>query len=302
MGKKVIATPIQEILIFNQTHNNPIAIAATAEKFAATIQNELGKKTIFYPESVEIAKTNAWEQRIGSMLSLIDQKVLKKEEAVEKNWSRRIKIIHRAMTRKIAIASACLILGYAIFFHSKVPYYIAQPLKIEDPLIPADAVLALGGGVGESGLAGQGYQERVKTAVTLYQKGWVKKIIFSSGYVYLMKEAQVMKNLAVAMGVPETDIFIEDSGGNTYENITYFSKFIQREELKKVIIVSSPYHMKRTQLVAEKHLPAGTSFLLKPVENSLFFNSLSSDPTLEQLKAILHEYAAIAYYKFKGRI
>lgn len=302
MGKKVISTPIQEIVIFNQNYNNPVTVADTAEKFADSIQNELGKKAIFSPEFVEIAKTNSWEQRINSMLSSIDQKILEKEEAVQKDWSRRIKILYRAITRKIAITSLLLILSYAIFFYSKVPYYIAQPLKIEDPLIHADAVLALGGGVGESGLAGQGYQERVKTAVNLYQKGLVKKIIFSSGYVYLMKEAQVMKNLAVAMGVPETDISIEDRGGNTYESITYFSKFIQREGLKKVIIVSSPYHMKRTQLLAERHFPSDVSFLLKPVENSLFFNSLREHANLQQLKAILHEYAAIGYYKLKGRI
>lgn len=299
MGKRIVSTPIREILIFNQQYNHPVAVAHTPEEFTETIRNELGKNTLFYPKFVEIAKTNSWEQRIGSMLSVIDQKVLKKEEAVEKNWSRRIKIIHRAMTRKIAIVSLCLILAYAILFYSKVPYYIAQPLKIEDLLIPSDAVLALGGGVGESGLAGQGYQERVKTAVNLYQKGWVKKIIFSSGYVYLMKEAQVMKNLALAMGVPEMDISIEDRGGNTYESITYFSKFIQREGLKKVIIVSSPYHMKRTQLLAEKHFPSDVSFLLSPVESSLFFNSLRDHANLQQLKAIFHEYAAIAYYKLK---
>jgi uncharacterized SAM-binding protein YcdF (DUF218 family) len=299
MGKKIISTPIREIQIFNQHYDNPVSVAHTPEEFAETIRNELGKKTTFCPKFVEIAKTNSWEQRIGLMLSLIDQKVLKKEEAVEKNWSHRIKILYRSMTRKIAIASACLILGYATFFHSKAPYYIAQPLKIENPLIPADAVLALGGGVGESGLAGQGYQERVETAVNLYQKGWVKKIIFSSGYVYLMKEAQVMKNLALAMGVPETDISIEDRGGNTYDSIKYFSKFIQKEGLKKVIIVSSPYHMKRTQLVAKRHFPSDVSFLLKPVESSLFFDSLREHANLQQLKAILHEYAAIAYYKFK---
>ncbi len=299
MGKKVISTPIQEILLFNQNHDNVVSVADTAEEFVVMIRDELGGKISFSPKFVEIAKTNSWERRIESMLSLIDQKLLEKSEAVEKNWSHRIKILYHAITRKIALASACLILGYATFFYSKVPYYIAQPLKIEDRLAAADAVLALGGGVGESGLVGQGYQERVKTAVSLYQQGFVKKIIFSSGYVYLMKEAQVMKNLALAMGVPETDIFVEDRSGNTYESIKYFSKFIRREGLKKVIIVSSPYHMKRARLVAEKYFPSDVSFLLKPVESSLFFDSLSHHANLQQLKAIFHEYAAIAYYKFK---
>ena len=108
-----------------------------------------------------------------------------------------------------------------------------------------------------------------------------------------------MKELAISLGVPEQNIDIEDKAGNTYENIKFSSDIIRRHHFKNVIIVSSPYHLKRAQLVAQKQLQNNVEFSLHPVKESLFFSSLKENPNWEQIKTLIHEYAALIYYKFK---
>ena len=56
-------------------------------------------------------------------------------------------------------------------FATPLPWWIAEPLRVEGAARPVDAIVVLGGGVGESGKVGGGYQERVTQAVDLYRRG-----------------------------------------------------------------------------------------------------------------------------------
>jgi hypothetical protein len=56
----------------------------------------------------------------------------------------------------------------------------------------ADVIAVLGGGVGESGKVGQGYEEKVDTSTKLFNAGYSGKILYMSGFTYIMKEAEVM--------------------------------------------------------------------------------------------------------------
>ena len=92
-------------------------------------------------------------------------------------------------------------------------------LYLSEPPRPVDAIVVFGGGVGESGEAGGGYQERVVTAVNLYRAGYARAIVFSSGFRFAMREAEVMRDLAMANGIPAEAITLEDHAANTHENV-----------------------------------------------------------------------------------
>ena len=56
-------------------------------------------------------------------------------------------------------------------FHTPLAWWLAEPLRIVEAPQPADAIVVFAGGVGESGGAGGGVQERVARAVDLYRDG-----------------------------------------------------------------------------------------------------------------------------------
>ena len=73
---------------------------------------------------------------------------------------------------------------YLLVFQTPLLWWAAEPLKLSAPPEAADAIVVFAGGVGESGKAGGGYQERVKQAVDLYKAGYARSMILSSGFVY----------------------------------------------------------------------------------------------------------------------
>jgi uncharacterized SAM-binding protein YcdF (DUF218 family) len=168
------------------------------------------------------------------------------------------------------------------------------------PPAAADAIVVFAGGVGESGKAGGGAQERIAQAVDLYKGGYAPVMILSSGYVYSFKEAEVMRALAIDQGVPASAIVLERRAANTYQNVTFVDEILREHGWRRVLLVSSPYHMRRALLVWHKQAPEVT-VLPSPVAQSQFYEH-TRGATLEQLRGILQEYVAILAYWRRGWI
>jgi len=163
------------------------------------------------------------------------------------------------------------------------------------------------GGVGESGRSGEGYQERVEYAVDLYKKGYAKHLIFSSGYMHIFKEPLVMRALAVSLGVPKGAIILEDQAVNTYENVKFSKEILEDRNWRNILLLSSPYHMRRASLVFRK-IATNTNVIYLPVEKSVFYRRprytsiLSRTIELRHIEGMLHECLGILYYWWKGYI
>src|SRR5438105_11090121 len=87
---------------------------------------------------------------------------------------------------------------------------IGHLLDIEDPLKPADVIVALSGDTGA----------RTETAVGLWRRGYAPLIIFAgaSEDPNSVASAELMKREAMAQGVPESAILVEPSSNTTQEN------------------------------------------------------------------------------------
>lgn len=300
MGKPVISTALPEVVRFNEENGELVTVCKAKEDFVNAIESKLQSKGDSMLEKARTASaaTHEWGVRIAEMSRLISMEFSKKANAGADWREMLIKFYKKSRSRLLKIGVLAFV-AYLLIWHTGFLWMIAKPLTCNGKLQKADAIAVFAGGVGESGKAAQGYEERVAYAVELYKKGLAGHLIFSSGYTYAFKEAFVMEALARSLGVPESVILLETKATNTYENVKLTSDIARKAGWKKVIVVSSPYNMKRAALVYAKVAP-DIAFICAPVPFSLFYKDKKVE--LKHIQAILHEYIGIAYYKLKGYI
>jgi len=300
LGKPVISTDLPEIKRFNKENEDIVRIAGNAEDFAAYIAESVNQPPIEGDKAraIKIAEKNSWTNRIEQMSSFVEEVARKKNLEKERSWKDNMARFYKTSRKKIAPALISLIFIYAIVFYTPLLWFLAGPLKISDTPRAADAIVARGGGVGESGKVGQGHEERVDLAAKLYRRGFADKVVYSSGFKYIMKEARVMKALSVFLGIDERDIILDESPVNTYQMVMDLKKILAENGWKNVILISSPYHMRRLKLLCDKGLENVNVYFV-PVEKCSFY-ARDKRVKISQIKGIIHEYLAIVYYGLKG--
>lgn len=112
-----------------------------------------------------------------------------------------------------------------------------------------DAVVVLGAGLNAEGAPSLMLEDRVRTAVELYQKGIAQVLLMSGDSEHAdYDETGEMKKLAVSLGVPEDAVLIDPYGLSTYDSIRRAKK---EYDLRRVIVVTQKYHLYRALYIAE---------------------------------------------------
>ena len=310
LGKPVVSTALPEVEIFNNHNGGVVYIGKDYEDFSKNIVNALkedgdGKKM----ERITAAEKNGWQNRIEEMSVIINKIIEDKRGRGEVGWERILVGIYNSARRRVVKVSFSILFLYYLIFYSPIIWYMAEPLKIVQQPKKVDAIVVFGGGAGESGVAGQGYEERVTHAVNLFKKGYAGHIIFSSGYTNILKEPDVMKALAISLGVPADDIIVETNSSNTYQNVLNVKGILSEKGWDKILLVSSPYHIRRVSLVFNRNAKE-IDVVYTPTPRSQFYdydiNSKGSNffkkTTLKQLQGFNHEYFGIIFYWWKGYI
>jgi uncharacterized SAM-binding protein YcdF (DUF218 family)/glycosyltransferase involved in cell wall biosynthesis len=300
MGLPVVSTDLHEVRRFNDEHGTVVRIASEPPAFARAIREALADRTQeAAARRIAIARQNSWEARIAAMSGLIGE-ALARRRGTPRRWEGPLRALYAAARRRTLATVAGLAATYVVLFHTPLPWLLAAPLAVIDPPRPADAVVVFAGGVGESGQAGGGYQERVRQAVELYRAGFAPLLVFSSGYVFAFPEAEVMRDLAQSQGIPAAAIILEPRARNTRENILFVGDLLRARGIRSALLVTSPYHTRRALLSWHRLLPDVT-VTSTPVPVSRFYaHHPWSGASLEQLKGLLHEYAAIVAYWWRG--
>ena len=301
MGIPVVATDLNEIRRFNGEHGDIVRIAGSADAYADAI-TAATRTAAAAPEiarRITVAESNSWERRLETMASLVDGELADRATRTT-GWEDRLRRLYGAAKAGPARIAAALLLTYLVVFQSNLVWWMAEPLKISEPARPSDAIVVFAGGVGESGRAGVGVEERVSKAVSLYRAGVAPRVIVSSGFVFTLREAETIKAIAVANGVPADAIILEEQATNTYENVEFTNRILQTNGWRRIALVSSPYHMRRATMTWRKAAP-DVEVVATPPENSLFY-AHARGASLEQIRGLLQEYAGIVYYWWIGRI
>ena len=302
MGIPVVATNLPEIRRFNAEHGEVVAVARDTGEFVNAIKEAVKQDSAeAIRRRIEVSRQNSWDSRIAQMSVLIEE-VLAARRQVAEPWQESLRRLYRTAQRRIIKLAVGIAAVYLLLFQSPFVWMVAKPLHVAEPPRPADAIVVFAGGVGETGKAGGGggYQERVKQAVDLYDEGMAPVMIFSSGYTFVFHETLVMRDLAMSLGVPPSAIVLEDKAANTYENVALTRKILDRQGHRQILLVSSPYHMRRALLVFHKVAPE-VAVTPTPVPRSQFYVH-ERGASLEQIRAIFQEYVAIVYYWWKGWI
>jgi len=301
LGKPVVSTRLPEIEYFNQCHQGVVALAGGPEEFVLLIGEELARDDAARREQrIRQVEKNAWDQKIEAMKGLIQAKLDEKAKTREINWQQALVRAYRSSRRRLAAAVAMVLLAYGLAFYTPAMRWVAEPLWVVDRPAPADVIVVLAGGVGESGEPGEAYQEKVKRSAELYQQGSARKLIFSSGVSYVYRESQVMKALAVSLGIPEDDVLLDELSGGNYRRLLNVKQIMEAHGWNSMLLVTSRYNTVRSRLVVEKNLP-DIQVRITPASRSAFFGE-SGPMTWWQAAAILHEYEAIVYYWLRGYI
>ena len=137
---------------------------------------------------------------------------------------------------------------------------IGHLLDLEDPLKPADVIVALSGDTGA----------RTETAVDLWKRQLAPIIIFAgaSEDPNSVASAELMKRDAIAQGVREASIIVEPASTSTQENARLVADLMKSRGLSSAILVTSPYHQRRaSNLFSNTFGPANLTFSNYPARD-----------------------------------
>jgi uncharacterized SAM-binding protein YcdF (DUF218 family)/glycosyltransferase involved in cell wall biosynthesis len=301
MGIPVVATDLAEIRRFNAEHGAIVRIAESPDGYVDAVKEAVSAVQLPSEVSrrIEVAESNSWERRLEKMSALIDAELTARQSRTT-GWEDRLRRLYGAAKAGPARIAATAVILYLLFFQSPMVWWLAEPLRIVEAPQPADAVVVFAGGVGESGRAGGGVQERISKAVSLYHEGVAPRLIISSGFVFTLREAESMKAIAIANGVPAEAILLEEAATDTYENVAFTNRILEQHGMRRIALVSSPYHMRRALLTWRKVAPQ-VEVVATPPESSQFY-AHGRGASVEQIRSLLQEYVAIVYYWWQGRI
>jgi SanA protein len=122
-----------------------------------------------------------------------------------------------------------------------------------------DIIVVLGNGINKDGTLPKIAKKRVEKARALYKKGVANKILMSGrwgahiDFIPPITEAKAMKAYAVSLGVKPSKIFCEEKSRDTVTNLFFARKlFLDPRRWKRIMIVTSEYHITRTKYIAKK--------------------------------------------------
>jgi len=118
---------------------------------------------------------------------------------------------------------------------------------------------------------------RVPAAVQAFKSGRASKIMLCGGKLRDFpdgkhSEAEHMHQAALALGVAEEDIILENRSQNTVENILFSSIELQRtfwlNKVRSVLLVTTAYHMRRSLAIARYLLPKHIAVIPCPANDT----------------------------------
>jgi len=185
------------------------------------------------------------------------------------------------------------VLGFAVGFTAAFALLVGVGhfLRMSDAPSSSDVIVAVSGDTGA----------RARTAAALFKAGYAPLIIFSGGSedfdfadMPATSSAEIMRDQAVAAGVPANAILVEPRARTTAENAHFVRDLMRERKLRTALLVTSPYHQRRAALEFSRAFE-GTdlSFRNVPVEDADW------DPTLwwtrpELLRLTLTELAKLS--------
>ena len=188
-----------------------------------------------------------------------------------------------------------------MIFYSPIFWLLGNNLNTHQSIEKSDSIVVFSGN--DKKYSDQDYLDLVLRAKKLYDENISDKIILLSGKGQSIKEVDIMKLYLENRGVPINQIHVfENYPSSTFMGIIMINQLLNKENMNKIIYISSKYHNLRSKLIWNKNFPDKEVLFLQPKvrkDNNKLIFWLSS---YSDIKIILYEYASIIYNKYLGRL
>ena len=174
----------------------------------------------------------------------------------------------------------------------------------------ADAIVVLSGmleinEVGDSTYIEWGDPDRFFGGIALFKAVKAKKLVFTGGKMpwdnAKKTEGEVLKEYAISNGIPSEKIFVTKEVENTADESVAVKELISPS--KRIILVTSAYHMYRARRVFEKQglivIPYRVDFKSLTTDSLTFMDYLPNAESLAKTELGLRELMGRLYYWLK---
>ena len=211
-------------------------------------------------------------------------------------------------------------------------YIRGKQFALRGHLRKADAIIVLAGTRGNINFL----NGKIRTAVHLYQKGWAPYMIFTGKFsakvtdtptLFPIEELQraaaqgriqekdvaaaaktwdtclggiYMRDQAIQMGVPAEAIFVEPEALHTRENAEHVLCILKKHDMRRVILVTSPFHQARTYLTFSKVFQPQGIEIINHYADTGEWHPASWFLSAEHRKLVKSEIERIKEYREKG--
>jgi uncharacterized SAM-binding protein YcdF (DUF218 family) len=163
-----------------------------------------------------------------------------------------------------------------------------------DEVRPAGAIVVLGAAQYD-GRPSPVLQARLDHAIDLFEQGYAPLLVVTGGKQPgdRMTEAETAKAYAMARGIPEEAIVMEDGGRTTLASLGSVAELLASRGIDDAVFVSDPTHMLRVMRIASD---VGLTAWGSPTRTS----PIEADPA-RRIDATTHELGALALYFIAGQ-
>ena len=208
-----------------------------------------------------------------------------------------IKLSQKTFKKNFLRLSFIIVSSYLVIFYSPLFWYLGNNLVHYDkPEITKHLVILTGNS--NDTYINLSYQRRyLDTKILLKDNSFDK--IFIMGREQEIEENEIIRSLLSYDGIKKENIYlIENTFGNTKENIAELNKVLTSYGVNETNFLTSPYHTKRSKLLWKKYLPN------MKIHISSNINAPSAkirwSYNYNEIKIIIYENFAIVYNRLRG--
>lgn len=137
-----------------------------------------------------------------------------------------------------------------------LPFLLPNNIAELNPSISYDAIVVLGGGVAPDCQLFESMQARMDAAIDLLEQKKSAKLILSGGApgaTFRCLESEAMRQYALTQNVADEIIIKESESLNTYQNAYNTIQIMKLKGLKKALIVTTDFHIKRANAIFNEY-------------------------------------------------
>jgi uncharacterized SAM-binding protein YcdF (DUF218 family) len=168
-----------------------------------------------------------------------------------------------------------------------------------DPLRHADAIVALDGGRGPTGVPSAATHSRFMNALALYEEGWAPSLVVSIGRSKPGVTREHTVKMQLGPFANQKDVVLLPPGENTHDEATETAKLAEQHGWHTIILVTDPLHLRRAAATFTK---VGLEVVGAPCGTPEYdIERLNNVPArIRALSDWLHEVIGFQVYKRRG--